>query len=214
MRNSAKRRSRTPQKKSSVTPQNLIILLLVVLIVLVAANLYLDHLAPNHKSTQTQKSGQELRNETPTSGKTAAANPRSATNDSLKTISATALVPPLVKPAIIPSLTADMPAPRDVHVQLLNGCGVPGLASRARAALRSRGFDVLTFGNAQAQDYNRTVVIARSDAPQSELAARRLANALGVTVDQISVQADPQLVDTDVTIILGADYQKLNLTAE
>jgi len=81
-------------------------------------------------------------------------------------------------------------------------------------SLRKRGFDVLTFGNAQAQDYSQTVVIARSALPQGELAARRVANALGVTVDQIQIKEDPNLVDTDVTLILGADHTKLNLKTE
>jgi len=47
-----------------------------------------------------------------------------------------------------------------------------------------------------------------------ELAARRVANALGITVDQIKIQEDPHLVDTDVTLILGADHTRLNLSTE
>ncbi len=168
------------------------------------ANLFLNYFSENSDQTATGSAAALKEKLTTAPPKTVADS--SATSTSLPA------QPP--KPSLIPPLTADMPFPGDISIQLLNGCGVKGLATRARLSLRKRGFDILTFGNAQAQDYKQTLVIARSATPAGELAAKRVANALGVTVDQIKIEEDPHLVDTDVTLILGYDHTQLNLSTE
>jgi hypothetical protein len=203
MRKPARRR-RPATKSRSLSIQNLIVLLLVVLIILTGANLYLNHLSGSSGTTAQKRSVPLKEKLTTAPGKTIADSAGSAS----------ALPGQLSKPSLVPTLTADMPDPGKIHIQLLNGCGAKGLATKARLSLRQRGFDILTFGNAQAQDYKQTVIIARSPLPAGELAARRVANALGVTVDQIKIEQDPNLVDTDVTLILGYDYTKLNLSTE
>jgi hypothetical protein len=198
------RRRRPKARSRSLSIQNLIVLLLVVLIILTGANLYFNHLSGSNEAT-APKTGATLKEKLTTA-------PRKTAADSAG--SAAALPAPLSKPSLVPALTNDMPEPGKIHIQLLNGCGAKGLATKARLSLRQRGFDILTFGNAQAQDYKQTLIIARSPLPAGELAARRVANALGVTVDQIKIEQDPNLVDTDVTLILGYDYTKLNLITE
>jgi hypothetical protein len=203
MRKPARRR-RPTTKSRSLSIQNLIVLLLVVLIIITGANLYFNHLSGS-SGTIAQKPAAALKEKLMAApGKTIADSAGSAS----------ALPGPLSKPSLVPTLTTDMPDPGKIHIQLLNGCGAKGLATKARLSLRQRGFDILTFGNAQAQDYKQTIIIARSPLPAGELAARRVANALGVTVDQIKIEQDPNLVDTDVTLILGYDYTKLNLRTE
>jgi hypothetical protein len=198
------RRRRPKAKSRSLSIQNLIVLLLVVLIILTGANLFFNHLSGN-SGTTAQKTGAALKEKLTTApGKTIADSAGSAS----------ALPGQFNKPSLVPTLTSDMPDPGKIHIQLLNGCGAKGLATKARLSLRQRGFDILTFGNAQAQDYKQTLIIVRSPLPVGELAARRVANALGVTVDQIKIDPDPNLVDTDVTLILGYDYIKLNLSTE
>ncbi|HEX7342681.1 MAG TPA: LytR C-terminal domain-containing protein, partial [bacterium] len=137
---------------------------------------------------------------------------KKATADSLKTVTGS-MVAALNKPAPAPLLTADMPPPSEIQIQVLNGCGTPGVAGKVRGVLRQRGFDVLSFGNANSQSYEGTVIWARSELPFSELAARRLANSLGISADQVSIHENLGMGDIDVTLILGSDYQKLNLTA-
>jgi len=208
MRKPHKSRPRSGGGSSPVSLQNLIVLLLVILIIINFYHLYLDHLTGKNKSAALQ---QRIAAAQPEKPATASEKPF---RDTLKVSPGSMVAPSVQKPAPAPLLTADLPAPGEVQIQVLNGCGIPGVASRVRSVLRERGFDVLSFGNAQKQDYARTVVIARSELPFSERAARRVANSLGISADQVSVQTDLGLGDVDVTLILGSDYQKLNLKTE
>jgi hypothetical protein len=188
--------------------QNLIVLLLVLLLVVNFFHLYLDHFG--EKQVPQIKKQEMASSATPqqTSSKGS-----QAPTDSAKTTKGS-MVPALSQPAPVPLLTADMPKPSEVQVQVLNGCGTPGVAGKIRGVLRQRGFDVLSFGNAGSQNYDKTQVVARSQLPFSELAARRLAHSLGISADQISVQENLGLGDIDVTLILGTDHQKLKVAAE
>ncbi|RJP80914.1 MAG: LytR family transcriptional regulator [Candidatus Zixiibacteriota bacterium] len=189
--------------------QNLIILLLVVLIILTSANLYLDHFSPGAKPAAPVKPPAE----TSQAARTAVVETPPA-RDTVKVAQASTVIPAVNLPAPVPLLTDDMPAPRDIHIQILNGCGTPGIASRVRGVLRQRGFDVLTFGNAKSQDFSQTRVIARTEDPSSLLAARRVASSLNISADRVSVEPDSKLVDTNVTLILGADHNEMDLTSE
>lgn len=102
----------------------------------------------------------------------------------------------------------------DVKVQVLNGCGVRGIAGRAREILRNRGFDVMSYGNARKQDYPQSLIIIRSEGPQGEQAAEIMAKSLGISTKQIQKEPDASLVDIDITLILGLDHRKLDLSSE
>lgn len=93
----------------------------------------------------------------------------------------------------------DAPQTR-VRVEVLNGAGVAGLASRARDVLRDGGYDVVYFGNAESFDRDSTLVLDRV----GNLAlARSVADALGVR----RVQSDPDAnLYLDVTVVLGRDW--------
>lgn len=100
-----------------------------------------------------------------------------------------------------PSTLAADPHGRRVSVEVLNGAGVPGAASRFTRALRDAGYDVKTYGNAPNFEYERTMVIDRSGAAG---AARTVADALGVA--EIVEEPRPDLF-VDATIILGRDWK-------
>ena len=51
---------------------------------------------------------------------------------------------------------------RGLTVEVLNGTAINGLAGRTAEILRSFGYDVITIGNADRNDYESTVVIHRS----------------------------------------------------
>lgn len=87
------------------------------------------------------------------------------------------------------------------RVEVLNGAGEPGIAETTAERLRSRGFDVVFFGNAEDFDFEATRVIARSERLP---AARRLADVLDV--DSVRREPRPDLY-LDATVILGADWQ-------
>ena len=94
---------------------------------------------------------------------------------------------------------AQAPAGTRVRVEVLNATATRGLARRATAVLRDRGFDVVYFGNT-AERRDSTLVLDRSGHP--DLAASIVA-ALGVG----RVEARP---DTsrylNATILIGADW--------
>lgn len=90
--------------------------------------------------------------------------------------------------------------PADVRVEVLNGAGKAGLARDATHALRSDGFDVVYFGNADRFDHARSVVIDRMGQPDL---ARAVAASLGV--DSLTTAVDSSLM-LEVTVVLGANW--------
>ncbi len=86
-----------------------------------------------------------------------------------------------------------------VVVEVLNASGRDGLARRVTRELRSRGLDVVSFGNEPATD-STLVILRRGDGG----AADAVRGALGQGV----VRAEPDtLRRVDVTVVLGADFR-------
>jgi hypothetical protein len=89
-----------------------------------------------------------------------------------------------------------------VRIEILNGTGVAGLASRTAQLFQSYGFRIASVTNAERTDYERTVVLDRKGNPD---AARRAAEL--IRCEQIHSQIEENRDDTvDVTIILGKDF--------
>jgi hypothetical protein len=95
-----------------------------------------------------------------------------------------------------------------VRVQVLNGCGVQGLARVITPALRERGLDVRETKNASHFNYRRSLVIDRTG---NLSLARAIADSLGIEPTNVSSTQAGNLPDIDVTLIVGADYQRLKL---
>jgi len=93
-----------------------------------------------------------------------------------------------------------------IQLNILNGCGVSGLASKAKLYLRERGFDIVEIGNS-AQQYNKTTIIDRLGDKES---VRRLANAVGVPDSTIVTEIDSSLF-LRATLIIGNDYKNLKI---
>lgn len=94
-----------------------------------------------------------------------------------------------------------------VRMEVLNGTGKDGLGKAAARALMRKKVDVLLVGNADGFDYPQTVLIARKDKPE----IKTLGELLGCErfIEQLR---DDTLVDA--TLIIGADYGKLDLGLE
>lgn len=101
---------------------------------------------------------------------------------------------------LVNSLARKETPARVIRVEVLNGCGVSGMASRLGMLLRGQGLDVLNVGNAKNFDYHKTLVLARTGKPELAYWVARLVGTENVLLDP---EAD-RLVD--VTIILGKDY--------
>ncbi|MDX1637465.1 MAG: LytR C-terminal domain-containing protein [Balneolaceae bacterium] len=94
-----------------------------------------------------------------------------------------------------------------IQIEVLNGCGVSGLANDFTAALRRNGFDVVETGNFENFDIEETVVIARTFNREN---AQRVAEALGISQQNIIIEASDDFY-LDATVVIGSDYQTLNL---
>ena len=60
--------------------------------------------------------------------------------------------------------TPEKPLPMErkiVRVEVLNGCGTPGLAKKVTDFLRIKGFDVVNVGNAENFEFPETIVVDR-----------------------------------------------------
>ena len=98
-------------------------------------------------------------------------------------------------------------ASRDVKVEVLNGCGIDGLARIVGNRLRSTGFDVMTLDNADRFDYPESIVIDRLGSPDE---ADRVAEALGISNRIQQIVPDPYRIES-VTVIIGKDYLRIGL---
>lgn len=94
-----------------------------------------------------------------------------------------------------------------IQLEVLNGCGVSGLASRFTSALRRNGFDVVETGNFDHFNMEKTIVISRTYNTDN---AKRVAEAIGIDEKNILVEASDDYY-LDATIVIGSDYNSLNL---
>lgn len=94
-----------------------------------------------------------------------------------------------------------------IQLEVLNGCGVPGLANRFTTTLRRHGFDVVESGNFDHFNMNETILVSRNG---DQGAARRIARALGLPPERIITEASGDFF-LDATLIIGADYDTLDL---
>ncbi len=92
-----------------------------------------------------------------------------------------------------------------VRVQVLNGSGERGVASKAAAFLRDGGFQVVDIRNADRSDYFSTFVVARRE---DDTGARSVSRYLGGP-PVIRQAWGPELAD--VTLVIGSDRSRLQL---
>ena len=101
-----------------------------------------------------------------------------------------------------------------IRIQVLNGCGIPGAASGATEFLRQHSdhsfyYDVIDQANFATFDVSETLVLDRGETIDQ---AKSVASILGVSSDRVLRQPLPDnVLDIDVTIVLGRDYDQLNL---
>lgn len=93
-----------------------------------------------------------------------------------------------------------------IQIEVLNGCGVSGIANAYTGLLRSNGFDVVETGNFETFDLQKTIIISRSGVMDN---AYRVAGALGVSRENVIRESSPDFY-LDVSVIIGHDYENLN----
>ncbi len=100
-------------------------------------------------------------------------------------------------------LNNDGPPPigNKINIEILNGSNNPGQAQSLRNYFVEYGFNVVHYGNAMRNDYEKTVVIDRVGKP---ILAKRIADI--INCKEIYTKIDRSLM-VDVTIILGNDFE-------
>jgi hypothetical protein len=93
-----------------------------------------------------------------------------------------------------------------IQIEVLNGCGISGIANSYTGLLRKNGFDVVETGNFETFDLQETIIISRSGVMDN---AYRVANALGVSQANVIRESSPDFY-LDVSVIIGHDFEKLN----
>ncbi|HEX5275821.1 MAG TPA: LCP family protein [Candidatus Rubrimentiphilum sp.] len=97
-------------------------------------------------------------------------------------------------------------APGSLRVDIENGTGVPGLAKRVAALLRSEGFKIAQVGNAASGNVATTEVHEHSRVAMAGLKVR---NGLGSRASRVPVISEAVSSQTpspsDVTVIIGDD---------
>lgn len=93
-------------------------------------------------------------------------------------------------------------------VQVLNGCGVDGLAWAVAQKLRENGFDVKNdgIGNAPTFNYDKTMVVSRT---KDMRIARQIGDVLEVSSNQVILLRNND-ERFDVTVFVGSDAEELS----
>ena len=95
--------------------------------------------------------------------------------------------------------------PAILQIEVLNGCGVNGVAAQLTEYLRMQGFDVVKTENFESFNVTETVVIDRRGNRENSV---RIANALGLGEERVLQEVnDAYLIDA--TLIIGKDFQNL-----
>ncbi len=93
-----------------------------------------------------------------------------------------------------------------IQIEVLNGCGVSGIANRFTSVLRNNGFDVVETGNFDHFDLQESIVISRAGNLEN---AKQVAVALGISEINVLREESPDFY-LDVTVVIGHDFEQLN----
>ena len=100
-----------------------------------------------------------------------------------------------------------------LQVEVMNGCGVRGIADRFTNFLRMKGIDVVRSGNYEEVEYgkpnfnvDRTVIIDRRGRVKNSV---QIAQIMGLGEDRVIQQVNEAYL-IDATIVLGRDFRQLS----
>ena len=93
----------------------------------------------------------------------------------------------------------------DIEVEILNGCGVPGLAGKVSDYLRSQQMDVVRSEIADHYNYDQTMLILRNENFEG---LKKVALSFGINEqDEVRIKHIPdEKLSVDITVIIGSDF--------
>ncbi len=92
-------------------------------------------------------------------------------------------------------------------VEVQNGCGVSGIATRIGSKLPVKYYEIVSTGNADHWNYEHTTLIDLKGDKKG--AVERLRKELGISKDFVYTIKEPS--KADVRLIIGKDYESLKL---
>lgn len=92
-----------------------------------------------------------------------------------------------------------------IQLDVLNGCGVQGVAQKFTDYLRKRNYDVVQSSNYRTFDVEQSLVIDRVGNREN---ARKVAQALGIDEKNILQEINPDYY-LHVSVVIGRDYETL-----
>ena len=96
---------------------------------------------------------------------------------------------------------------RTYVLEIQNGTMVQGLARNTMALLQSAGYDILTTGNADSNDYEKTVIINHIGNAEIAKSLGDFIRCTNIVDESVSQDADSTSAsNVDFTIILGKDF--------
>ncbi len=94
---------------------------------------------------------------------------------------------------------------KPVQLEVLNGCGINGVAEKFTDYLRAGNFDVVNIGNYRSFDVDHSLLIDRIGNIEK---AFEIASTLGIEKNNIIQQVNKEYF-LDVTLVIGKDYKRL-----
>jgi len=99
---------------------------------------------------------------------------------------------------------------RNLTVEVLNGTAVNGLAGRTAEMLRSFGYDVISIGNADRNNYESTVVIHRSGDDNLVKTFADVIRCTNMQSEILPLDGDPGIQNAefkaDITLLIGRNF--------
>jgi hypothetical protein len=92
-----------------------------------------------------------------------------------------------------------------IQLEVLNGCGISGIAEKLTNYLRQNDFDVVQVGNYRSYDIDNTLVVDRTGNKNNAL---KVAEALGIDSKNVIQQINNDYF-LDVSLIIGKDFNRL-----
>jgi len=92
-----------------------------------------------------------------------------------------------------------------IQLEVLNGCGIGGVADKITSYLRQNNFDVVQMGNYTSFDIDNTLVVDRTG---KKINALKVAEELGIDPKNVIQQINSDYF-LDVSLIVGRDFNHL-----
>lgn len=90
-----------------------------------------------------------------------------------------------------------------IQVEVLNGCGIPGVGNYLTDFLRQKGIDVVKTGNYRSFDIDKTFIVDRMGKVET---AYQVADSLNLDKKLVISEVNKNLF-IDMTIVIGKDYK-------